>query len=96
MTQGKIIEDSSIKKFAEKTQNFDAKKERQISEEARQEFKEDQVSSSKTRPKIIEYGMPQEFDQLSLPKGGKEVSNLIEFLYTCIKLIQDENVVQEL
>jgi hypothetical protein len=31
-----------------------------------------------------------------LSKGGKEVSKLIEFLYTCIKLIQDVNVVQEL
>jgi hypothetical protein len=40
--------------------------------------------------------MPQEFDQLVLPKEGKEVSKLIEFLYTCIKLIQDKNVVQEL
>ena len=40
--------------------------------------------------------MTQAFDQSSFPKGGKEVSKLIEFLYTCIKLIQDENVVQEL
>jgi hypothetical protein len=40
--------------------------------------------------------MPREFDQSALRKGGKEVSKLIEFLYTCINLIQDENVVQEL
>jgi hypothetical protein len=40
--------------------------------------------------------MPLAFDQYSLPKEGKEVSKLIEFLYTCIKLIQDESVVQEL
>ena len=40
--------------------------------------------------------MPHAFDQSASPKEGKEVSNLIEFLYTCIKLIQDENVVQEL
>jgi hypothetical protein len=40
--------------------------------------------------------MPEAFDQSTFPKGGKEVSKLIEFLYTCIKLIQDENVVQEL
>jgi hypothetical protein len=50
MTQGKTTEDSGIRKVAEKTQTFDAKKERQIFEEARQEFKEDQGSSSKTRP----------------------------------------------
>jgi hypothetical protein len=50
MTQGKTTEDSGIRKAAEKTQNFDAKKERQIFEEARKEFKGDQGSSSRTRP----------------------------------------------
>jgi hypothetical protein len=36
------------------------------------------------------------FDQSALPKEGKQVSKLMEFLYTCIKLIQDEIIVQEL
>jgi hypothetical protein len=45
MTHGNIVEDSSIKKATEKTQTFDAKKERQIFEESRQEFKVDQGSS---------------------------------------------------
>jgi hypothetical protein len=40
--------------------------------------------------------MPQAFDQSASPKERKEVSKLIEFLYTCLKLIRDENVVQEL
>jgi hypothetical protein len=40
--------------------------------------------------------MPLTFDHSSLPKEGKEVSNLIEFVYTCIKLIQDESIVQQL
>jgi hypothetical protein len=40
--------------------------------------------------------MPQAFDQSSLPREGKEVRKLMEFLYTCIKLIQDEGIVQEL
>jgi hypothetical protein len=40
--------------------------------------------------------MPLAFDQSSSPKEGKEVSKLMEFLYTCIKLVQDESVVQEL
>jgi hypothetical protein len=71
-------------------------KERQIFEEARKKFKGDQGYSSKTRPEIREYGMPHPFDQSSSPKEGKEVSKLIEFLYTYIKLIRDENVVQEL
>jgi hypothetical protein len=45
MIQGKIIEDSSIRKVVERTKAFDAKKERQIFKEARQEFKRDQGSS---------------------------------------------------
>jgi hypothetical protein len=48
MTQGKLAEDLGIRKATEKTQAFNANKERQIFEEARQEFKADQGSSSKT------------------------------------------------
>jgi hypothetical protein len=62
MTQGKTTKDSRVQKAIEKTQTFDAKKERQIFEEARKEFKIDQGSSSKTRPEVREYGMPLEFD----------------------------------
>jgi hypothetical protein len=40
--------------------------------------------------------MPQAFDQSALPEEGKEVSKLMEFLCTCVKLIQDKSVVQEL
>jgi hypothetical protein len=87
MTQGKTIEDSRIRKSTQKTQTFDAKRERQIFEEARKEFRGDQGSSSKKIPEVREYGMPLAFDQSSLPKEGKEVSKLMEFLYTCIKLI---------
>jgi hypothetical protein len=47
MTQGKTTEESRIRKTAEKTQTFDAKKERQMFEEARREFRGDQGSSSK-------------------------------------------------
>jgi hypothetical protein len=43
-----------------------------------------------------EYGMPLAFYQSASPKEGKEVSKLMKFLYTCIKLIQDESIVQEL
>jgi hypothetical protein len=41
LTQGKITEDSGVRKATEKTQTFDAKKERQIFEEAINEFKVD-------------------------------------------------------
>jgi hypothetical protein len=37
---------------------FDAKKERQIFEEARKEFKRGQGYSSERQPEIKEYGMP--------------------------------------
>jgi hypothetical protein len=40
--------------------------------------------------------MPQAFDQSALPREGKEVRKIMEFLYTCVKLIQDESVIQEL
>jgi hypothetical protein len=50
VTQGKNIEESRVRKDAEKTQTFDAKKQNQVFEEARKEFRRDQASSSKVRP----------------------------------------------
>jgi hypothetical protein len=94
--QGKTADDHRVRKATEKTPTFDAKKERQIFEEARKDFKGDQGSSSKKQPKIKEYGMPQAFDQSVSPTEGKEVSKLMEFLCTCVKLIQDKSIVQEL
>jgi hypothetical protein len=66
---------------------FDAKQERKIFEEARKEFKGDQGSSSKRQPEIKEYGMPQAFYLSTSPTKEKEVSKLMEFLHTCVKLI---------
>jgi hypothetical protein len=40
--------------------------------------------------------MPQEFDQSSLPQEEKEVSKLMEFVCTFVKLIQDKGIVQDL
>ena len=40
--------------------------------------------------------MPHAFDQSTSPREGKEVIKLMEFLYTCVKLIQDERTIQEL
>jgi hypothetical protein len=45
---------------------------------------------------VREYRIPLEFDQSASPKEEKVVRKLMEFLYTCIKFIQDESVVQEL
>jgi hypothetical protein len=48
MTQGNATEESGVGKAAEKTQTFDAKKEKQTFEEEIREFRGDQGSSSKT------------------------------------------------
>jgi hypothetical protein len=40
--------------------------------------------------------MPQAFDPSASPTEGKGVRKLMEFLHTCIKLIQDKGIVQEL
>jgi hypothetical protein len=40
--------------------------------------------------------MPQEFDQSNLPRDGKEVSNLVSFLYMFIELIKDGKAIQDL
>jgi hypothetical protein len=96
VTPGKNTEESGVRKVAEKTQEFDPKREKQIFEEARKEFGRDRDSSSKTQPEVRECGMPLEFDQSASPREGKEVSKLMEFFCTCINLIKDERVVEEL
>jgi hypothetical protein len=40
--------------------------------------------------------MPLAFDQSASPREGKEVRKIMEFLCTCINLIKDERIVQEL
>jgi hypothetical protein len=95
-THGRTKNDHGVGKATEETPMFDAKKERQIFEEARKEFKGYQGYSSKRQPEIKEYGMPQAFDLYASPTEGKEVRKLMEFLHTCVKLIQDKGVVQEL
>jgi hypothetical protein len=40
--------------------------------------------------------MPSTFDQSVIARQGKEVSKLMEFLYTCINLIKDEKDIKEL
>jgi hypothetical protein len=95
-TPGKTTKQSRIRKSVEKSQEFDPKREKQTFEEARKEFRRDQASSSKAQPEVRECGMPLAFDQSAFPGEGKEVSKLMEFLCTCINLIKDESIVQEL
>jgi hypothetical protein len=40
--------------------------------------------------------MPPTFNQFVPLRQGKEVIKIVDFLYTCINLIKDERVVQEL
>jgi hypothetical protein len=95
-TQGRTENDHGVRKATENTPTFDAKKERNIFEEERKEFKEDQAYSSKRQLDIKEYSMTQVFNPSASPTEGKEVSQLMEFLHTCVNLIQDKGVVQEL
>jgi hypothetical protein len=60
--QGKTVDDHRVRKTIVKTPMFNAKKERQIFEEARKEFKGYQGSSSKKQLEVKEYGMPYAFD----------------------------------
>jgi hypothetical protein len=45
---------------------------------------------------VRECGIPLAFDQFASPGEGNEVSKIMELLCTCINLIKDERVVQEL
>jgi hypothetical protein len=96
VTQGNTTEESRVGKVVEKTQEFDPRKEKQIFEEERKEFRRDHDSSSKVRPEVRDYGMPLEFDQSASPGDGKEVGKLVSFLYMFIEFIKDEKSIQEL
>jgi hypothetical protein len=93
---GKTTEQSRVRKAAKKTQEFDSKRENQIFEDTKEEFIRDQASSSKAQPEVRECGIPLAFDQSASLGEGKKVSRLMEFLCTCINLIKDESIVQEL
>jgi hypothetical protein len=94
--QGNTTEESGVRKATEKTQSFDAKKEKQMFEEERREFRGDQGSSSKIQTEVRECGIPLAFYQSDFPGDGKEVSKLVSFLYTFIEMIKDEKSIQEL
>jgi hypothetical protein len=93
LTPRNTIEGSGIKRDAENTHLFDQRRERHAFEEARREFVGEQYSYSREQPKVRECEMPPVFDQSSIAKQRKEVSKLVDFLYTCINLIKDENIV---
>jgi hypothetical protein len=52
VTPGNITEEIIVRRDAEKTQEFDPKKEKQTFEEARKEFGRDQSYSSKAQPEV--------------------------------------------
>ena len=62
VTLGKTTEQSRVRKVAEKTQEFDPKREKKTFEEARKEFGRDRASSSMAQPEVRECGMPVAFD----------------------------------
>jgi hypothetical protein len=93
VTPRKTTEKSGVRKDAEKTHEFDPKREKYTFEEAIKEFGRDQTSSSQAQPEVRECGMPLSFDQSASLGEGKEVRRLMEFLCTCINLIKDDSIV---
>ena len=96
VTPRKTTEGSGLKRAAEKAQLFDPRRKWNNFEEARKEFVGEKASSYKAQLEVRECEMPPTFDQSTLRKQRKEVIKLVDFLYTCIDLIKDERVVQEL
>jgi hypothetical protein len=93
VTPGKTTDGSGIRRAVEKAQLLDPRREKHTFEEARREFAGEHASSSREQPEVKECEMPPSFDHY---RQGKEVSKLMDLLYTCINLIKDERVVQEL
>jgi hypothetical protein len=96
VTPGKTTDGSGIKRASEKVPLFDPRKEKHTFEEARREFAGEHASSSREQPEVKECEIPPAFDQSIPLRQGKEVSKLMDFLYTCINLIKDERFLQEL
>jgi hypothetical protein len=67
VTLEKTTKESRVRRFAEKTQDFDPRKEKHTFEEERKEFRVDQASSSKTQQEVRECGMPLAFNHSSSP-----------------------------
>jgi hypothetical protein len=75
------------------------RKEKETLKEARQEIlKENIASTSGTKPvdDAPVYDMPHLFDQTSRDQTSEKVSNLINFLGSCVKLLNDKTSLQVL
>jgi hypothetical protein len=82
VTPGNTTYGSRIGRDSEKTPLFDPRKEKHTFEEAKREFVGEHDSSSRAKPKVRECEMPPTFYQYALSRQGKEVSKLMDFLYT--------------
>jgi hypothetical protein len=74
-------------------------KEKEIFKEARQEIlKKNITSTSRTKPvdEVTVYDMPSLFYQTSKEKPSEQVSNLRNFLVSCVKLLNNKNSLQVL
>jgi hypothetical protein len=77
--------------------NFDVHKEKEIFKEDRQEIlKEKNVSTLGTNPidEIPVYDMPPFFYQTNKEQPSEQLSNLRNFLGSCVKLLNDINSLQ--
>jgi hypothetical protein len=88
-----------VRKNTTPQQNFDAHKEKETFKEARQEIlKENIASTSGTNPgdDVPVYDMPHLFDQTNRDQPSEQVSNLRNFLGSCVKLLNDKTSLQVL
>jgi hypothetical protein len=88
-----------VRKNAEPEQKFDAQKKKRPFKEARQDIlKENIASTSGTKPvdDVPVYDMPPLFDQTNKEKPSEKVSNLRNFLVSCVKLLNDKSSLQVL
>jgi hypothetical protein len=92
VTPGKTKYGLGIKRASKKEILFDPRKDNNTFEEERREFVGEHAFSSKAQSEVMECEMPPTFDQSAPPRQGKEVSKLVDFLYTCIDLIKDEEL----
>jgi hypothetical protein len=82
-----------VRKNGEPGHKFDACKEKETLKEARQDIlKENIMSTSWMKPidEVSMYYMPPLFDQTRKEKPLEKVSNLRNFLGSCVKLLNDK------
>jgi hypothetical protein len=86
-----------VRKNTEHKQKFDAHKEKETFKESKQEILKENIASTSGTKLIDEipmYNMSPLFNQTNIEKPLEQVSNLRNFLGSCVKLLNDKNSLQ--